>query len=155
LRDIGAPDLSPSVCEPAAWIDQDRQWAAEMERRDRQAACPAGYRKTPCEACGAALFVPNEHGGDVLCNLCRAAGEAAAASEDDDDPRPPTAGALCLDYAEFAASAARMLDDELCMAIGIADAEPATLKLYAEQQDAFLFAMSAEVVRRLEGRRAA
>jgi len=53
------------------------------------------------------------------------------------------------EYAEFAASAGRMLDDELCAAIGVADAEPATFHL------AFVAAMSAEVVRRLERRAAA
>jgi hypothetical protein len=58
-------------------------------------------------------------------------------------------------YPEFAASAARMLDDELCAAIGIADAEPAAFRINVDQQQAFLAAMSAEVVKRLEGRRAA
>jgi hypothetical protein len=58
-------------------------------------------------------------------------------------------------YVEFAATAARMLDDELCAAIGVADAEPAHFRLDVEQAAAFLAAMSAEVVRRLEGRRAA
>jgi hypothetical protein len=59
------------------------------------------------------------------------------------------------DYVEFAATAARMLDDELCVAIGAADAEPATFRLDEPQRAAFVAAMSAEVVRRLEGRRAA
>ena len=70
-------------------------------------------------------------------------------------PRPPASGAMHPDYPEFAASAARMLDDDLCAAIGVADAEPGTFRLDALQQQAFLAAMSAEVVRRLEGRRAA
>jgi hypothetical protein len=44
----------------------------------------------------------------------------------------------------------------LCTAIGIADAEPAVMRLEgSEQQQAFVGALSAEVVRRLEGRRAA
>jgi hypothetical protein len=54
------------------------------------------------------------------------------------------------DYAEFAATAARMLDDEPCAAIDVADAEPAAFRLNAEQREAFVWAMSAEVVRRLE-----
>ena len=54
------------------------------------------------------------------------------------------------DYPEFAASAARMLDDELCAAIGIADAEPERFRLDAAQQQAFVAAMTAEVVRRLD-----
>jgi hypothetical protein len=125
-----------------------------MERRDRQAACPAGYRDMPCDACGAALFVTVGQPAEILCDACRAAGEAAAAAEDD-DPRPPGSGALHPDYPKFAASAARMLDDELCTAIGVADAEPGRLRLNPSQQDAFVGALSAEVVRRLEGRRAA
>jgi hypothetical protein len=49
-----------------------------------------------------------------------------------------------------------MLDDQLCEAIGIAEGDPATFKLLnPAQRDAFVDAMSAEVVRRLEGRRAA
>ena len=140
--------------DPIPW-NADRQWAAELERQDRQAACPAGYREAPCDACGVGLYVLRGQDGDVLCGRCQAAGEAAAAAEEDDDPRPPTAGALHPDYVEFAASATRMLDDELCTAIGIADAEPATLKLDNPQQEAFVAALSAEVVRRLERRRAA
>jgi len=48
-----------------------------------------------------------------------------------------------------------MLDDELCAAIGVADVEPDQFRLDDAQQTAFVAAMSAEVVRRLEGRRAA
>ena len=83
--------------------------------------------------------------------------EELAADGDDGGggPRPPASGAMHPDYPEFAASAARMLDDDLCAAIGVADAEPGTFRLDALQQQAFLAAMSAEVVRRLEGRRAA
>jgi hypothetical protein len=156
LREIGAPDVSPTLGSPGIRDAIDVLWVAEMERRDRRGACPAGYREAPCEACGAALFVPVTQPADVLCDACRAAGEAAAAAVDDDDPRPPAAGALHPDYPEFAASAARMLDDELCTAIGIADAEPAAMRLVSpEQRQAFVGALSAEVVRRLEGRRAA
>jgi hypothetical protein len=131
-------------------------WAAEMERRDRQAACPAGYRDAVCEACGSAVYVPEGRHDEVLCDRCRAAGETAAAAEDgDDDPRPPASGALHSDYPEFATSAARMLDDDLCAVLGIADAEPTLLKLNCPQQQVSIAAMAAEVVRRLEGRRAA
>jgi hypothetical protein len=96
----------------------------------------------------------------VLCPQCEREGEALAAAEDavadgDDDPRPPSAAALHPDYAEFAATAARMLDDELCVAIGIADAEPAQFHRDGEQREAFVAAMSAEVARRLERRMAA
>jgi hypothetical protein len=59
------------------------------------------------------------------------------------------------EYAEFTATAARMLDDDLCAAIDVADAAPDVFWLDAPQRDAFLAAMAAEVVRRLEGRRAA
>jgi hypothetical protein len=58
------------------------------------------------------------------------------------------------DYPEFAASAARMLDDELCVAIGVADAEPSRLRFDDGQREAFVAAMWAEVVRRLERRAA-
>ena len=64
-------------------------------------------------------------------------------------PRPPASAAMHPDYPEFAATAARMLDDDLCAAIGVADAEPATFRLDAHQQHAFLAAMAVEVVRRL------
>jgi hypothetical protein len=59
------------------------------------------------------------------------------------------------DYPEFAATAARMLDDELCVAIGVADAAPAQFHLDTGQAEAFVAAISAEVVRRLERRIAA
>jgi hypothetical protein len=139
----------------------DALYAAEMERRDRIAACPAGYRDAACEACGCALYVPVGQGGDILCPRCLREGEAAAAAEAtaatdaDDDPRPPAGGAIHPDYPEFAATAVRMLDDELCAAIGAADAEPERCHLDEAQQAAFVAAMSAEVARRLEGRRAA
>ena len=140
----------------------DALFVVEMERRDREAARPVGYRDAACEACGCALFVPVGQGGDVLCPQCQRGGEQLAAAEaslatteGDDDPRPPAAGAMHPDYPEFAASAARMLDDDLCAAIGVADAEPEAFRLDETQQAAFLSAMAAEVVRRLEGRRAA
>jgi hypothetical protein len=102
------------------------------------------------------VFVPEGRHDDVPCVRCQAAGEIIAAAEgDDDDPRPPASGALHPDYAEFAASAARMLDDDLCAALGLVDAEPGLLKLDGPQQQVFVAAMAAEVLRRLEGRRAA
>jgi hypothetical protein len=67
LRDIGATDATPTLGSAVTWDDVDRMWAAEMERRDRQAACPVGYRDAACEACGCALYVPVGQGGDVLC----------------------------------------------------------------------------------------
>ena len=48
-----------------------------------------------------------------------------------------------------------MLDDELCAAIGIADAQQARFHLVPSQREAFIAAMSAEVVPRLERRAAA
>jgi hypothetical protein len=165
LRDIGARDLTPTQ-DPDAFppdavteAEVDALYVAEMERRDREAARPAGYRDAACEACGTALFAPVGQGGDVLCPQCQREGEALAAAEDsvadDDDPRPPAGGAVHPDYPEFAASAARMLDDELCVAIGVADADPLRFQFEAGQQQAFLAALSAEVVRRLDRRVAA
>ena len=126
------------------------------------AACPMGYRDTVCEACGCSLYVPVGPGGDVLCPQCQRQGEAlaaedaAAATNDDHDPRPPASGAMHPDYPHFAALASRILDDQLCEAIGVADGEPATFHLHTPaQRQAFVEALSAEVVRRLEGRRAA
>ena len=96
------------------------------------AACPAGYRDAACEACSTALYVPVGQVGDVLCPQCHCRGEALAAAEDadadgDDDPRPPAGGAIHPDYTEFAASAGRMLDDELCGYRG-RRREPATFR---------------------------
>jgi hypothetical protein len=132
-------------------------YGAEMERRDREAARPAGYRDAACEACRSALFVPIGQGADVLCPQCQRDGEALAAAsdaaaDDDDHPRPPAGSAMHPDYPEFAASAARMSDDEVCAAIGFADAAPAHFRLDAEQREAFVAAMAEEVVRRLERR---
>jgi hypothetical protein len=160
LRDIGAADCSPSLGSRVTWTDVDRMWAAEMERRDREAACPKGYRNAVCEACSCALYVPVGQGGDILCPQCQREGERLAAEDatngdDGGGPRPPASGAMHPDYPEFAASAARMLDDDLCAAIGVADAEPEAFRLDMPQRNAFLAAMAAEVVRRLEGRRAA
>jgi hypothetical protein len=103
------------------------------------------------------LFVPVGQGGDVLCPQCLREGEAAAAAEaraapdGDDDLRPPAGGGTHPDYVEFATTAPQMLDDELCVAIGVADAEPAQRRLDEVQRAAFVAAMSAEIVRRLEG----
>jgi hypothetical protein len=128
-----------------------------MERRDRDAACPAGYRNTGCEACRCALYVPIGQSGDVLCPQCQRQDELLGADDDDDGggARPPASGAMHPDYPEFAASAARMLDDDLCAAIGVADAKPEAFGLDMLQRDAFVAAMAADVVRRLKGRRAA
>ena len=166
LRDFNARDCTPTQ-DPDAFppdavteAEIEALYVAEMERRDREAARPAGYRDAACEACGTALLVPIGQGGDVLCPQCQREGEALAAAsddaaDDDDHPRPPAGGAMHPEYPEFAASAARMLDDELCIAIGVADAEPSRFRLDEGQREAFVAAMSAEVVRRLERRRAA
>ena len=161
LRDFNARDLAPR--QDADAFPQDALTAAEidalfvleMQRRDHAAACPAGYRDAACEACGCGLYVPVGQGGDVLCPQCHREGEELAAGEDD-DPRPPGAGAMHPDYPYFAALAARLLDDQLCEAIGIADADPSQFQLHNdEQRDAFVAALSAEVVLRLGARAAA
>ena len=60
------------------------------------------------------------------------------------------------DYPHFEALAAWLQDDPLCEAIVVADAEPALFRLHNNRQrEAFVAAMAAEVVRRLEGRPAA
>lgn len=79
LRDIGAADTTPTLGSRVTWDDVDRMWAAEMERRDRQAACPAGYHDAACEACGCALYMPVGQAGDVLCPQCQREGERLAA----------------------------------------------------------------------------
>ena len=96
LRDCNAPvvrpeqdtDAFPDDCLTEAEIDA--LFVAEMERRDRIAACPAGYMDAACEACGCALYVPVGQGGDVLCTQCLRDGETLAAAEaptgGDDDP---------------------------------------------------------------------
>ena len=49
-----------------------------------------------------------------------------------------------------------LVDDQLCEGIGVADAELTLFRLHNDRQwEAFVAAMSAEVARRLEGRRAA
>ena len=63
LRDSNARDCTPTQ-DPDAFprdavteAEIDAMYVAEMERRDREAARPAGYRDAACEACGTALFV--------------------------------------------------------------------------------------------------
>ncbi len=134
LRDFNARDVTPTQDSDAFPPDVvteaeiDAMFVAEMERRDREAARPAGYRDAACEACGTALFFPVGEGGDVLCPQCLRLG-LELADGDDHLPRPPAGGAMHPDYPEFAATAARMLDDELCAALGAADDEPACLHL--------------------------
>ena len=108
-----------------------------------------------------ALYVPVGEAGDILCPQCQRVGEligaaesAPAATDGDDDLRPHAGGALHPDYPEFAATAARMLDDELCAAIGVADAEPTHLHFDAPEREALLGALSGEVARRLDRRAA-
>ena len=68
---------------------------------------------------------------------------------------PPAGGAIHPDYPHFEALAAWLQDDQLCEAVGVADAEPALFRLHNEgQREAFVAAMSAEVVRRLDRRAA-
>jgi hypothetical protein len=76
----------------------------------------------------------------------------AAQGISDDDPRPPAGGALHPDYPEFAASAARMLDDELCAAIGVTDAEPLRFR-FDEGHIEDLYEVVKLMVDELEGHR--
>ncbi len=155
LRDIGARDLSPTPSSPVAANDIERIWADEIQRGDPLRTCPEGHRNVVCEACGCGPFVPVGEAGDVLCPKCLRAGEALA-TDSDDEPRPPTAGAIQPDYPWFATLAARLSDDQLCEAIGVADAEPDQFRLLnLRQREAFIGAFSAEVVRRLSCRLAA
>lgn len=151
------PQQDEDAFPPDAVTDAeiDAMFVAEMERRDRLAACPAGYRDAACEACGTTLYVPVGQGGDVLCPQCQREG-AALAEKDDDDPRPPASGAVHPDYPHFAALAAWLQDDQLCDAIGVADSAPAQFRLSdVGQREAFGAAMASEVVRRLDRRLAA
>ena len=91
----------------------------------------------------------------MLCPQCRRERRALAAEEGDDHPRPP-AGALRPDYPHFEALAAWLQGDQLCEAIGVADEQPALFRLHNDRQrEAFVAAMAAEVLRRLERRRGA
>jgi hypothetical protein len=64
LQDFNAPDgtrtQDADAFPPDAVTEAeiDAMYVAEMERRDRDAARPAGYRDAAYEACGTALFVP-------------------------------------------------------------------------------------------------
>ena len=69
---------------------------------------------------------------------------------DDDDPRPPCGAALFPEIPTWS-------DDQLIVAIELADRREPQLKLYAvgdlpDRHEAFLDACSAELVRRLNGR---
>jgi hypothetical protein len=56
----------------------------------------------------------------------------------------------------FEALAAWLQDDQLCEAIGVADEQPTVFRLHNEgQREAFVAAMAAEVVRRLDRQTAA
>src|SRR5687768_13752444 len=76
LRDFNASDVTPAQQPDVVPDDRltdaeiDALFVAEMERRDRAAACPEGYRDAACEACGLALFVSVQQSGDVLCPQC-------------------------------------------------------------------------------------
>jgi hypothetical protein len=60
------------------------------------------------------------------------------------------------DYPHFEALAAWLQDDQLCEAIAVANEQPIRFRLHNDgQREAFVAAMAAEVVRRLDGRVAA
>ena len=79
--------------------------------------------------------------------------DAAAAAvfggdpDGDDDPTPPAGGAV--PQPEYADSAARYGDAMLIEAIALADVEPNPLALAGERRQAWLSAMTAEVLRRV------
>ena len=64
----------------------------------------------------------------------------------------PLPGARCTRTTRTASALAAWLqDDQLCEAIGVADEQPALFRLHNNsQREAFVAAMAAEVVRRLE-----
>ena len=68
--------------------------------------------------------------------------------DDDTDPTPP-AGLLPVDVLSFPASAARFSDDELVTAIYMGDAEPERLCLDPARRQAWLSAMTSELLRRV------
>jgi hypothetical protein len=69
--------------------------------------------------------------------------------DDDTDPTPPAAGAWPADALTYPASAARFGDDELITAVVIGDEDPRYLQLDPVRREAWLAAMTAEVLRRL------
>ena len=76
--------------------------------------------------------------------------EAAAVfggGDDDTDPTRPGGAAI---PADFVASAAEYTDSMLVTAIELADVEPNPLALSGERRQAWLAAMTAEVLRRIE-----
>lgn len=76
--------------------------------------------------------------------------EAATVFGDDDtDPTRPGGGALPADVATYPASAARYSDAMLMEAIALADEEPERLCLDPVRREAWLSAMTTELLRRL------
>ena len=69
--------------------------------------------------------------------------------DDDTDPTPPSGAALPADALTYPANAARFGDDELITAVVIGDEDPQYLQLDPARREAWLAAMTAEVLRRL------
>ena len=149
LRDIGAADLSPTQDADAFPADDhdDPEYVAAMQQRE--AARLIGYCDALCLGCGCCLYVPEaSRCGDVLCNECQRTGEALAAEADgDDDPTPPSG--------PHAALAARLRDADLIMAVALGDEEPHCLSLEGADRGSWLSAMTAEILRRIDSRKAA
>jgi hypothetical protein len=80
--------------------------------------------------------------------------EAAAVFGDDPDPDRPGGAALPADALTYPASAARYSDAELITAVTIGDEEPHVLHLDPRRRRAWLDAMTAELLVRLERRAA-
>ncbi len=96
----------------------------------------AGWRDVRCQGCGAAILVRD--GDQALCTRCSR----------EDEPDPPTGAALFPEIPTWT-------DEQLVVAIELADRREAGLNLYAvgdlpDRHEAFLHACSAELVRRLE-----
>ena len=146
LRDIGAPDCTPTINPDAFPPDDtdDPEFVAAMQQRE--AARLAGYVDALCVGCGCLLYVPDgTRCGDVLCRGCQVADERLAAAEDA-GPVPPR------DTPEYFVPIARRLgDDQLVAAAHLADEHPNRLGLETlAVREAALAAFTAEVLRRAD-----
>ena len=122
LQDIGAADTTPT-------LDADAFDPDDYPSDDDFARMEAENERFKRDA--ATVFGGN--GGD-----------------DDTDPTPPAGAALPADALSYPASAARFTDDELITAVAIGSDDPGYLQLDPRRRGAWLEAMSAELLRRLD-----